>query len=201
MLEVLHRKIQQMHAALGSVVSEDFSQAKIVRTATRTSTTLKYTFGPEDDAIQLANSASLLIANIASIKDHLRHWCQEQKIEFSGEKLINNNASVALIHDLWNIDKHGKLTYPPRSGLTPKLLDLKTKMRVRARSSVQIMFVPTADGGWLPQTDGDGTVELGLMGRIVDETGREIAEFLTTCEKAAEAWQQELERSGVPAQQ
>ena len=197
MLDVLNRKIRQMHAALGSAVTEDFSETKIVASSTRTSTTIKYTFGPKDDPIALANSASLLIANIASIKDHLKHWCQERNLDFSGEKLINSNNAVALIHDLWNVDKHGKLTSPPRSGRVPRLVNLKTTMRVTTNSTVQVMLVPTQDGGWKPQTDGNGSVALVLTGRIVDENDNDLGEFVATCEQAAEAWQQELHRAGV----
>jgi hypothetical protein len=47
-------------------------------------------------------------------------------------------------------------------------------------------------------TSGSGSVQLKLTAQIVNETGTVLADFVTTCEEAAEAWRKELITAGVP---
>ena len=54
---------------------------------------------------------------------------------FHGNALITSNKAVALVHDLWNIDKHAELNSPPRSGHKPKLTELQTALTVSAGSA------------------------------------------------------------------
>ena len=50
----------------------------------------------------------MLLNNIACLKDHLKSWCKKNNKPFAGDQLINSNRDVAIIHDLWNLDKHAE---------------------------------------------------------------------------------------------
>jgi hypothetical protein len=110
-----------MYAALADLSSDDLSVIQPKITMSYGYLYTEVDFNQQSDEIELANAASLLIANIASLKDHLKAWCKKQGVQFQGDALINGNRAVALIHDLWNIDKHAELNLPPRSGIKPKL--------------------------------------------------------------------------------
>ena len=113
--DALDRKIQQMHHALGELRSDDVSSISVERR----SNYMGIDFSQGTTPSGLANIASGIIANIACLKDHLKVWCHRNGKTHDYEKLINTNKDVALIHDLWNIDKHGELNRPPRSGVPP----------------------------------------------------------------------------------
>jgi hypothetical protein len=98
--------IRQMHASLDAIATEDLSGVKPQLETGPTYVSMNVDF----------NAATLLIANIASLKDHLKAWCKLKGVPFNGDALINSNNAVALIHDLWNVDKHAELTSKPRSG-------------------------------------------------------------------------------------
>ena len=77
----------------------------------------------ELDAIELgANRVSLLLNNIACLKDHLKSWCKKNGKPFTGDQLMDSNRDAAIIHDLWNLDKHGGPSHDSKSGLSPRLL-------------------------------------------------------------------------------
>jgi hypothetical protein len=123
-LDVLDRKVRQMHAALDALSAGDLSGIALQRESGATYVSMKVDFNSQSDPIELANAATLLIANIASLKDHLKAWCRSKGLPFHGESLIDNNNAVGLIHDLWNVDKHAELTRKPRSGSVPRLKDV-----------------------------------------------------------------------------
>lgn len=135
MIDVLDRKIRQMHAALAGLASSDLTTIKPQIGEGDGYYYAKVDFNQDADEITLANAASLLVANIASMKDHLKAWCKKQGVVFNGDALINSNRAVALIHDLWNVDKHAELTTPPRSGHRPRLLGLRKNLVISSGTS------------------------------------------------------------------
>lgn len=201
MLDVLDRKIRQMHAALDALATTDLSEAdpRIEKTATYTSITVDINAG--SDPIELANVASLLVANIASLKDHLKTWCKSNGIPFNGDNLINNNRPVALVHDLWNVDKHAVLNPSPRSGHVPTLVGLRKRMVLstgnEAGSFISYSLDPRT-GKPTINTGGGGSAKIALSGDIADPSGQVLADFADTCEQAVSAWEQELRIAGVP---
>lgn len=190
-----------MHAALSGMRSDDLSSIRVDRSETDTGFYCSINLNEGTTDAQLANIASLLVANIACMKDHLKVWCQKQGTTFEGESLVNTNQSVALIHDLWNIDKHAELNRPPRSGHKPKL--------VRLRKVLSISSGPQANSGGffafnmktgkvISGTSNGGAVQLALTAEIVDENNVKLGEFSRVCEQATVAWEQELKKAGVP---
>ena len=197
----MDRKIRQMHSALRALSSDDIYSVKPTIESTDTYTSIKVDFNQGSDPVDLANIASLLVANIASLKDHLKAWCKSKNIPFNGELLIDNNRSVALIHDLWNVDKHAKLTSQPRSGHIPKLTNLSKSLSLRTGTEVGSSGIYQMDprtGQMTVSTTGSASAKIQLSGTIVDEAGNVLADFYTTCGQAVTAWESELAAAGVP---
>lgn len=148
----------------------------------------------------LANIASLLVANIACMKDHLMVWCSINNRVFTGERLIDSDKNVALIHDLWNIDKHAELNRTPRSGHRPRIQGLHQALCLStgqgADSSAAFTFDPLT-GGVKVLTQGSGSVTLAITGQVIDEHGTQLGDFADISEKATAAWEKELSRAGV----
>ncbi len=121
MLDELDPRIRRMHHALGQLENSDLSSITCERGVTADGycyVEVDFSKGTTEEG--LANLVGSVIANIASIKDHLRLWCKKNGRSFDGEVLINTNRDVAIIHDLWNLDKHGQLDHTPRSGHSPE---------------------------------------------------------------------------------
>lgn len=201
MLDVMERKIKQMHAALGAMSSADVLAVVPEVKATDSFKSIGIDFNKGSDPVDLANAASLLISNIASLKDHLKAWCRKHGLPFKGDALINSHPSVALVHDLWNVDKHAELTSAPRSGHVPKIVGLSKALALttgtEANASVMYQMDPRT-GEVTVQTSGSGAASIRISGQIVDDAGTVLGDFHQTCVEAIDAWQQELSAVGVP---
>jgi hypothetical protein len=201
MLDLLNRKLRQMHAALAGLRDDDLSPVQPQIAYGDGYFYAKVDFNQNSDQIALANAASLLVANIASLKDHLKVWCKNKAVPFHGDTLIDNNKSVALIHDLWNVDKHAELTRPPRSGFKPKLEDLRTALSISTGTVAgggAFFSMDPRTGKVTTGTSGDGAVQLALVARITDGVGNDVGDFTQVCTEAAEAWSSALRAAGVP---
>ena len=199
MIDVLDRKIRQMHAALAGLANHDFTTIKPQFGEANGSYYTRVDFNQDADEIALANAASLLITNIASMKDHLKVWCTKQGVAFHGDALINNNQAVALIHDLWNIDKHAELNKPPRSGHTPKLKGLRNLVLSTGTAAGAGAFfsMDPRTGKITTGTLGGGSVQLALVAQIIDENGNVLGDFTSICMQAVEEWAKALSLAGV----
>jgi hypothetical protein len=201
MSNVLDRKIRQMHAALADLATEDLASVKAEFGSDGVHTYTKVDFDKDSDEIALANAASLLVANIASMKDHLKVWCTVHKVPFSGDALIDSSRSVALIHDLWNVDKHAELSRPPRSGHTPSLRNLQTMLSISTGTAANSFASWTMDpqtGHMTTDASGGGAVQLTLQAQIVDASGSIVGDFSHTCREAIAEWEKALSAAGVP---
>ncbi len=201
MLKLLDHKIRQMHEALGGLEESDLSSITPERVITPHVYYCQVDFAQGTTEIGLANIASLLVANIACMKDHLKAWCAKNGKGFDGENLINANKDVAIVHDLWNIDKHADLNRPPRSGHRPKVQNLRQFLKLLTGASAGSSAVVTIDprnGKMKTETTGGGSVNLAINGDVVDQHGMLLGDFAKICERATTAWEQALSRAGVP---
>lgn len=200
MIDVLDRKIRQMHAALAGLATEDLSSIKPQSGEADGYFYTKLDFNQDADEIALANAVSLLVTNIASMKDHLKVWCNRQGVAFHGDALINSNQAVALIHDLWNIDKHAELNKPPRSGHTPKLQGLRKNLSLSTGTSAgdrAFFSMDPRTGKITTGTSGGGSVQLAIVAQIVDENGNVLGDFTNVCTQAVDEWAKALFAVGV----
>jgi hypothetical protein len=172
MADSLFHRIERIRAALGVTKSSDLSSLRAsvaVRPGIRV---LELNFNQGKSAAELANEAFGLVANIASIKDHLKNWCAINGKSFRGEELLNSSINAAVVHDLWNTDKHAELNRPPRSGFRPRIIGLRRVLRFSGgpQSSAELM-VSTSTGRTTIDQSGGAGAELVLEAQIVDESG------------------------------
>lgn len=200
MTQTLDMKIRQMHASLAGLADTDLSKLHVVHSRNGSQFYCRIDLVGTRDEIELANSASLLVANIACLKDHLDVWCVRNGQPRRGDKLINSDQNVALIHDLWNVDKHAELSRPPRSGHRPKLADLCNALRFSAGTQPGSGAVMTFDpdtGQLLTGASGDAKIEFVIVASVVDQNGQKLGEFSEICSQAADAWESEMKQAGV----
>ena len=201
MLDLLNQKLRRMYAALAGLSSDDLSVIQPRITEGFGYCYTEVDFNQHSDEIALANSAFLLVSNIASLKDHLKEWCKKQCVAFQGDALINGNRAVALIHDLWNIDKHAELNVLPRSGIKPKLQNIRTALTITSGTqagSEAFFSMDPRTGKITTGATGGGSVQLALVAQIVDEAGNDIADFTQTCGEAIDAWSATFQAAGIP---
>jgi len=131
-----------------------------------------------------------LLNNIACLKDHLKAWCNKNGKAFTGEGLINNNQDVAIIHDLWNLDKHAESNRPSRSGLSPRFQSPPVAAIVPKGSSFVLDF-KMVDGRLRSQAS------LRIAAIVVDEHGNSLGSLEDIALRAVTAWEAELGKAGV----
>ena len=193
----LDLRIRQLHEAMGQMRTEDLSD---VRPDIRANAKFFYVgcdfSGGASDA-ELANIVSLCIANIACLKDHLKAWCKADGKPFQGDALIDSNQDVAIIHDLWNRDKHCDLE-KSRSKLFPEVRNVIRAARLTTQSQAGSWVAMTMDPrtGQL-KTHGDGKVELVIDAEVFDSTGARVGDLTKIAERAVAAWEQALIAAGV----
>jgi len=201
MLDVLDRKIRQMHESLGALRNADISNLRQEHAQTESGFYRSIDFSQGKTEAGLANIATLLVANIACLKDHLKVWCKMNSIAFEGDNLINSDSNVAIVHDLWNIDKHTDQNSNKRSGHIPKLVNLRQTLNLSSGTQAGGYATFTMDpktGQMSMQSSGGGSVGLVISGDVLDENGNRLGDFLEICEKAVQAWKYALLNSGIP---
>jgi hypothetical protein len=193
----LQLRLQRIHDALTQTGGPVATAVKPVVTVTGNTLQFSIDFREGKSDAELANHLGSLIAAVASVKDHLKVWCAEKGIPFGGETLINTNRDVAIIHDLWNRDKHGELS-KSRSGLFPSLAHilrgavLKTP---KGGGHVAIRLNPVSLD--FATVDGDPAhVETDAI--VVDAQGATIGSLLQIAERAIRAWEIAVTDAGVP---
>ncbi len=189
-----------MHAALRSVQSSDLSQIRINRGYTDVSEYHEIDFSGGASEIDLANIVTLLIANIGSLRDHLKNWCDENGVSFEGDNLINGNQSCAIVHDLWNTDKHVKLTRPPRSGHHVRLVNLSKGLRVSTGAtagSFSSFSINPFTGEITTNSSGGGSASIVITGQILDENENVLGDFSQIIDEAVDAWEICLKQAGA----
>lgn len=199
----IEQKIRQMYKALEEMqITDKVSSMK---------TDLKYNavrggsfsidFSEGADTPTAENRASQLIAAIACLKDHLKVWCAKENKPFTGDKLIDSNREVAIVHDLWNLDKHGKVDRS-RSKLYPRLAEspsssLVLKAEERTPRPKFQLYVPIFGGPVGPRMRFHEGASVRIVARVVDKDGNYLGDFEATCEKAVAAWEVEFKKLGL----
>lgn len=142
-----------------------------------------------------ANVLLGLVASIASLKDYLKAWCVSRGAPFAGDTLINSNRDVAIVHDLWNLDKHAELQ-KSRSGLSPTLRHIGRGMMVRPPAGEKAVSVSLCIAPFGLYFSGKQFV--GVDASVVDSAGKHLGSALEIAERAIEAWETEYRSSGIP---
>ncbi|HXM03276.1 MAG TPA: hypothetical protein VN939_11775 [Chthoniobacterales bacterium] len=187
----IEQKLQQMYAALRGMELKDklpMIQPQVKRTGNQDGKV--FDLNQVADGATAANQVSLLLNNVACLKDHLKAWCNKNGKPFTGEDLINKNRDVAIIHDLWNLDKHAELNRPSRSGLSPRLQSPPVAAIVPKGSSFVLDF-RMVNGRLKSQAN------LRIAAIVVDEHGNSLGSLEDIVLRAVTAWEAEFVRTGV----
>lgn len=197
--ETIKLKLQQIHRALG-----DFSNSSLHKVKHE----IKH--GPDSHAITVdfdtirvpaekANNVSLLLAAIGSLKDNMKVWCEENRVPFMGEKILNKHKNAAVIHDLWNIDKHGKLNKKPRSGSIPRIEKPSTVLSITGgteANSAAVFSMSLTTGEITTSSSGSGKLSIELSAKVFTGT-RLLGELKDIAVSATDAWEKECLRLGI----
>jgi hypothetical protein len=142
------------------------------------------------DSATAANRVSPLLNNIACLKDYLKVWCKKNGKQFTGDALIDSNRDVAIVHDLWNLDKHAELSRPSRSGLSPKFQGPPQPAFNITRS--QVVFSLRMVNGVM-----QGTGDLRITAIVVDKDDNHLGNFESIALRAVAAWEAEFNKYGM----
>lgn len=191
----IEQKVEQMYKALADMqITEKLQSVKPEFKRIDNSFSVSFDFSKAVDNATAANRISQLLANIACLKDHLKTWCSKNGKPFTGEELINTNREVAIVHDLWNLDKHAKLDRS-RSGLWPKLLEPAiASMVLKGQEDKQPTVAIPVFGGPIQAKDG---AALRIVATVVDKDGNFLGDLEDICEKAVAAWEAEFKKVGL----
>lgn len=188
-------RVKQAISALAKSSSDDFTKLRIVQITTPNLNSIRIDPNEGIPREDLYNEISLILTSIGSMKDHFNALCKSKGTAPYGDDIINNNRDVALVHDLWNVDKHFELSRKPRSGIVPELRNVSRVMMFTSsgENAVAGMWFNPATG----RMEVYGDTQLVLSAMIFDETGVFVADFRATCEKAIDVWVGEFAKMGV----
>jgi hypothetical protein len=191
-------KLQQVSQAL-----DDFSDpilASVKQSFDPVFQRFEVSFDSSRNDAEKANNISLLLCAIGSIKDNLKWWCNDNGNKFEGETVLKNCKDCAIIHDLWNIDKHGRLDRKARSGYAELKFDKPSMaLNVSAGPDANSGVLITHDlrsGKMDVLTEGSGRADLNLSANVFN--GKVLlGELSNIARRALEKWKEELLRSGA----
>jgi hypothetical protein len=191
----IEQKLAQLYAALREMlVTEKLSSIKPTskRVGNEFITSIDFTKGT--DEATAANRVSLLLNNIACLKDHLKSWCKKNGKPFTGDQLIDSNRDVAIIHDLWNVDKHAELNRPSRSGLSPRFQHPPCTGLTFKGGGPMMVTMGMFQGG-IVQTAGEASLRIAVS--VVDDNGNGLGDLETIALRAVAAWEAEFVKAGM----
>jgi hypothetical protein len=199
-IQELNQRVERIYNSISILEKKDPIGIKKEITLSNDYQNMSVDFGGNKSEAELKNSVFSLVSNIASIKDYIKAWCIKNGKPFNGESIINSNKNVAVVHDLWNIEKHYELDKPPRSGCTPKIRNLRQSLQIFTgpdKGSHASFTMDPVTGEMKMETGGSGSVSLRITGEVIDENGKGLGDIFSICSKAIEAWEAELKNLGV----
>lgn len=193
----IEQKLEQLYDALREMqVTEKLASFKPATVVSGNRFSTAFDFTKIEKPATVANRVSLLINNIACLKDHLNAWCRKNGKPETGDQLINGNRDVAIIHDLWNLDKHSELNRPSRSGLSPRLLQPQTTLEFKITTTEEtplLVLSPFGEGKVLAHEFANARI----TATVVDKDGNTLGELEPICLRAVAAWQAEFVKAGL----
>jgi hypothetical protein len=195
MEDSLTRRAKQVVAALAQSASTEWKPGMVVHAVTSNgaSSIINPSLGFTEEALQ--NEALTIISAIGPLKDYVNAYCKVIGVPKSGDDVLAASRDAALVHDLWNVDKHLELNRPARSGITPKLRHIQKWMSLSVSNEGESAYISQNLESGDVSVQGNVTFILDAM--IFGEDEIFVANFRETCERAIEAWLTEIKRLGL----
>jgi hypothetical protein len=195
---VIEQKLEQLYAALSEMkVTEKLASMKPTTTVSGDRSIHSWDFTKIEKPATVANRVSSLVNNIACLKDHLNAWCKKNGKPRTGDQLIDSNRDVAIIHDLWNLDKHGELDRPSRSGLSPRFQQpahTTLERKITNSEETLIVAISISKGGRVHPFEGTNAK---ITATVVDSDGNMLGDLDPICLRAVAAWEAEFIKAGL----
>lgn len=193
----IEQKLEQLYAALSEMkVTDKLAAMKPDRIASEGRFITSWDFTKIESPATAANRVSLLLNNIGSLKDHLHAWCKKNGKPKTGDQLIDSNRDVAIIHDLWNLDKHAELNRPSRSGLSPRLQQAAhttLERKITNTEETLIVAFSVGNGGRVQPFEG---THAKITATVVDGDGNTLGDLESISLRAVAAWESEFVKAG-----
>ncbi len=194
----IEEKLAQLYAALSEMkITEKLASMKPTTAISGGRTITSWDFTKIESPATAANRVSLLLHNIACLKDHLNRWCSKNGKPKTGDQLIDGNRDVAIIHDLWNLDKHAELNRPSRSGLSPRLQQpahTTLERKITTTEETLIFAVSLSNGGQLQPVEGTNAK---ITATVIDDAGNTLGDLDSISLRAVAAWEAEFVKAGL----
>lgn len=191
--------VQRLYAAIGAIEETDISKfmPKVISNGNRVGFYQDWS-GGRTDAV-LANTAHILIYNIANLKDLLKKWAVRScKDKTKVDDAFKSSQALKIIKDLSNNDRHG---YDPKkrgnSGKSPRVDRITSIMQMTTKPEKGSFVSLTLNRQGVPQIAGSGTAKVLITGDILDKDGNKIGDLYKTELEAIRVWENVLDDFGV----
>ena len=175
-LNDLEARLKRVYATIGDIydpkVEENIKTETIVKGSHFEQ---RITFGHLSSA-DLEKTVMNAIHGVASLKDHIKIKMKKNgKDPQEVEELINRSASLAIITDLDNLDKHAESKYK-RSGKNPRIDKIQQGLQpLPGQNSFSISMKMD---GFRPQIDDtEGDYRIVISASIIDDKGNHLINF------------------------
>lgn len=144
---------------------------------------------------ELENAAQAAIANVSSLRDHMKKWASGTNRSTEPiDRAIYNCFEYRVVHDLWNREKHsGDVRNGGLSKRNPVLRNVRSVVRLETRpekGSWVGVSVSLRDG--TPRAHGDGSTAVVVTGDIIDSVGNPIGDLYEFLSRAVAMWEEVL---------
>ena len=197
--DALISRVQRLYVAIGATEETDISKfmPKVINDGSRVGFYQDWSGGRSD--AELANTAHMLIYNIANLKDLLKKWgVRNGKDKTKVDSAFKSSQALKIIKDLSNNDRHG---YDPKkrgnSGKSPRVDRITSIMRMTTKPEKGSFVSLTLNRQGVPQIAGSGTGKVIITGDILDGAGNKIGDLHETALEAVKIWQSVLGDFGV----
>ena len=192
-------RIQRIYKAVDAVIETDMGKLKpkVINNGKRIAVCQDFSGGRSSAEIE--NIASILIYNVANLKDHLRNWADNNgKDRAKVNAAFRGSHALKIVKDLSNNDRHG---YDPahkgNSGISPRIDNINTVMKMTTKPVKGSFVGLTFNRQGAPKVVGDGNTQVIITGDILDRDGNKIGDLHETLLKAIKNWENVLIEFGV----
>ena len=192
--DVLISRVQRLYASIGATEETDISKfmPKVISDGNLVEFYQDWSGGRSD--AELANTAHMLIYNIANLKDLLKKWAvRSGKDRTKVDDAFKRSEALKIIKDLSNNDRHGY--YPQKrgnSGKSPRVDRITNVMQMTTKPEKGSFVSLTLNRQGVPQIAGSGTAKVIVTGDILDRDGNKIGDLHKTALEAVEVWEKVL---------